>query len=98
MIGSLLLPTFSKSHHHGAGFHGSPVEANRRRELRSWRQKGGMYSTLTSTSISLPSSSILISQVAGGSTAASDLTRVGDMPSTSTLCFAQNSHILSGVG
>ena len=38
MMGSLLLPTFSNSHHQGAGFHGSPVEAKARREERSWRQ------------------------------------------------------------
>src|SRR5687768_16963933 len=39
-MGSFELPTFSKSHHHGAGFHGSPVEANARKALRSWRSKG----------------------------------------------------------
>ena len=31
MIGSFELPTFSNSHHHGAGFHGSPVEAKMRK-------------------------------------------------------------------
>ena len=31
MIGNFESPTFSNSHHHGAGFHGSPVEANARK-------------------------------------------------------------------
>src|SRR5688500_1448267 len=43
MIGSFEFPTFSKSHHHGAGFQGSPVEANARRDERSWRWKGAFW-------------------------------------------------------
>ena len=38
MIGSFPLPTVSNSHIQGSGFHGSPVEANKRSEDRScWR-------------------------------------------------------------
>src|SRR5947209_8303242 len=35
MIGSLPLPTFSNSHHHGSGFQGSPVDPKALRLLRS---------------------------------------------------------------
>src|SRR3982751_3009633 len=74
MIGSLLLPTSLNNHHQGAGFHGSPVEANARRDERSC--------FFGSSSPQFESAR----------------TSVGEMPRTSTLCLAQNSHIRSGVG
>src|SRR6185369_1401722 len=109
MIGSLLLPTFSNNHHHGAGFHGSPVEAKIRRLERSWRSNGtrtpssaivgssgencSCFALIADEGVPVPSL-----RTTFPSCAARDLTSVGDMPSTSTLCFAQNSHMRSGVG
>src|SRR5690606_5060122 len=98
MIGSLELPTFSKSHHHGAGFQGSPVEAKARREERSWRSWGVLFEEeLLAVSCGLLAV-LLSSSGAEGSDIASERIKVGEMPRPSTLWRAQNSHMRSGVG
>ena len=74
MIGNFESPTFSNSHHHGAGFHGSPVEAKARNAERS------CFFGRSSPCV------------------ASERISVGEIPRISTLCFAANSHILSGFG
>src|SRR6478672_3321042 len=102
MIGSLLSPTFSKSHHHGAGFQGSPVEAKARREERSWRWKGDLYVepsdvcevTAGSTLFSACVEPLLTCGLRTPSShAARARMRVGEMPRISTLCLAVNSHM-----
>src|SRR5437868_9364731 len=106
MIGSFPLPTFSNSHHHGAGFHGSPDEAKARRELKSCRSNGFFFASLrlcgessVEPDVATGSLELLMCELlTSSSQAASARTSVGDIPSTSTLCFAQNSHIRSGVG
>src|SRR5512141_2385956 len=102
MIGSLLLPTSLKSHHQGPGFHGSPVEPKARRWLRSCRSYSFVFASLRLCG--RPSSDPeLWSDSAGplltcglltlSSCAANARTKVGEIPRTSTLCFAQNSHM-----